>query len=49
MEEAREQEERGPLVEAVAFVVDETAAAAGEGILLEDCDVEAGFGKAGSG
>jgi hypothetical protein len=37
------------LVEAVAFVVDEAAAAAGEGILLEHCDAETGFGEAGCG
>lgn len=42
-----EQEERRPLVEAVALVVHEGAAAAGEGVLFEDGDGEACFGKAG--
>jgi hypothetical protein len=37
------------LVEAVAFMVDEAAAAAGEGVLLEDGDAEPGFGKASGG
>lgn len=46
MEEAWQEEERGPLVEAVAFMVDETASAAGEGVLLQYCDFEAGFGEA---
>lgn len=45
-EELGEQEERGPLVESIAIVGNEAAAAAGEGALLEDCDGESGFGKA---
>lgn len=49
VEEAREQEQRGPLVEAVAFVVDQAAAPAGEGVLFEDGDAEAGFGEACGG
>jgi hypothetical protein len=35
------------LVEAVAFVVDEAAAPAGESVLLEHCYAETGFGEAG--
>ena len=42
-EELGEEQKGGPLVEAVAFVVYETAAAAGEAVLLEDRDVETGF------
>jgi len=49
VEEAGQEEEGGALVEAVAFVVDEAAAAAGEGVLLEDGDFEAGFGEACGG
>lgn len=49
MEEAGQQEEGGALIEAVALVVDQAAAAAGEGVLLEDGDFEAGFGEAGGG
>ena len=49
MEEAGQEEEGGPLVEAVALVVDQAAAAAGEGVLLEDGDFEAGFGEACGG
>lgn len=45
MEERGQQEEGGALVEAVAVLVDEGAAAAGEGVLFEDGDVEAGFGE----
>jgi hypothetical protein len=47
VEEAWEEQQRGALVEAVAFVVDETAAPAGESILLEHCYAETGFGEAG--
>jgi hypothetical protein len=47
VEEAWEKEEGRALVEAIAFVVDETAATAGEGVFLEDCDLEACFGEAG--
>jgi hypothetical protein len=50
VEEAGEEEERGALIEAVAFRrVNETAAAAGEVVLFEDGDVEAGMGEAGGG
>ena len=49
MEEAREQQEGGPLVEAVARVVQEAAAAAGEGVFLEERHGEAGVGEAGGG
>jgi len=49
VEEFREEEQRGALVEAVATVVDETAAAAGEVVLFQDGDFEAGVGKAGGG
>jgi hypothetical protein len=49
VEEAGQQEEGRALVEAMAFVVDQAAAAAGEGVLLEDGDFEAGFGEAGGG
>jgi hypothetical protein len=44
VEEAREQEEGGALIEAVALVVDEGAAAAGVVVLFDDGDAEAGFG-----
>jgi hypothetical protein len=47
VEEAWEEQQRGALVEAVAFVVDEAAAAAGESVLLENCYAESGFGEAG--
>ena len=46
-EELGEEKEGRPLVEAVAFVGNETAAAAGEGVFLEDCYFEASFRKAG--
>ena len=49
MEEAGQQEEGGALIEAVALVVDQAAAAAGEGVLLEYGDFEAGFGEARGG
>jgi hypothetical protein len=49
VEEAGQEEEGRALVEAVAFVVDQAAAAAGEGVLFEDGDFEAGFGEAGGG
>lgn len=47
MEEVREQEERGSLVKAVAIFMDETAAAAREGILFQEGDFEAGVREAG--
>lgn len=37
------------MVEAVAFVVDEAAAAAGESVLFENGYVEASFGETGGG
>lgn len=37
------------MVEAVAFVVDEAAAASREGVFLDDGYVEAGFGETGGG
>lgn len=39
-----EEEQRGALVEAVAVVVDQAAAPAGEVVLLDDGDGEACFG-----
>jgi hypothetical protein len=38
LEELGKEEEGGALVEPVAFVLDQTAAAAGEGVLLEKSD-----------
>lgn len=46
-EELRQEEERRSLVEAVAFVVDEGAAAAGVVVLLEDGNAETGLCEAG--
>ena len=37
------------MVEAVAAVMDQTAAAAGEVVLFQDGDFEAGVGEAGGG
>lgn len=44
-EEFGEEKEGWSLVEAVAFMGNETAAAAGEGVFLEDCYAEACFGE----
>jgi hypothetical protein len=43
VEEMREEKEGGALIEAVAVFVDQAASAAGEGVLFQDCDFEAGF------
>ena len=49
-EQVWEEQQGGPLIEPVAIRgVHQAAAAAGEVVLLEDGDVEAGFGEAGGG
>lgn len=45
-EELGEQEEGGASVKSIAIMGNKAAAAAGEAVLLEDCDGESGFGKA---
>lgn len=45
-EELGEEKEGWPLVESVAFMVDETAAAASERVFLEDRYLEVGFAEA---
>jgi hypothetical protein len=49
VEETREEKERGALVEAVAFGVEQAAATAGEGVFFEDGHGETGFRETGGG